>query len=205
MTRFNINCTLPPDGPLTFVSSPIARATLDIVLGCLNVLVIRTWSVLHLNVPCQSTPRIPKEHYMQTAYRLPSSVCWMLVFILALYCMLRKAWSDSSAVSSIEAAFAALSKEDGVPWARKHSFFAKMGDFSITFAKLQKRDWSTRPSSERTNIIIDLCQPPLIREPFGRDKTDVGTALVLNKTLQANSRRTKTMPYQVLFCMALLT
>lgn len=37
MTNFNINCTLPPENPTTFVA-PNARDTLDIVWDCLSIL-----------------------------------------------------------------------------------------------------------------------------------------------------------------------
>jgi hypothetical protein len=52
MKTFQPNCTFPPPGP-TFVSGPNVRSTFDIVWSCLSVIILSTWSILHLNVPEQ--------------------------------------------------------------------------------------------------------------------------------------------------------
>ncbi|XWW96120.1 hypothetical protein V2A60_004090 [Cordyceps javanica] len=105
--------------------------------------------------------------------------------------MVGKAWSDFRAVCSIEAEFAEWSKKDGVPWVRKHSYFANMGGFSITFAKLQARDSATptSPSSPRSAggsaATIDACQPQV-----AKPVEEVGTVA----KLQARDSETPTSP-----------
>ncbi|KAK6512551.1 hypothetical protein TWF481_001436 [Arthrobotrys musiformis] len=51
-SKFTPECTVPPPGT-TYVAAPTARSTLSIVWDCLGVLLLCTWSILHLNVPWQ--------------------------------------------------------------------------------------------------------------------------------------------------------
>jgi len=68
MAVFHSIYSLPPEGT-RFVSSPNARGTLDILWSCLSILVIGTWSILHLNVPPQSTPDGMYQTYMRMTIR----------------------------------------------------------------------------------------------------------------------------------------
>ncbi|KAF2152643.1 hypothetical protein K461DRAFT_226034 [Myriangium duriaei CBS 260.36] len=132
MTNFNVNCTLPVS-VVTFVGSPNVRGTLGIIWSCLSIILICTWSVLHLNVPVQATPRNKKERYVRAAARLWTKIFWMSVNVLAPEWSLGKAWSDYRAVSAAEADLNRLRLEDKVPWTRKHTYFTNMGGFTIKF------------------------------------------------------------------------
>jgi len=132
MTVFHSNCTLPPDGT-GFVLSPNARGTLDILWSCLSILVLSTWSILHLNVPTQSTPSGKTQNYKRKAIRFLAKLQWMAVNVVAPEWALGKAWSDYRSVSTFEEEFDVFRKVDEVPWSRAHTYFANMGGFAIRF------------------------------------------------------------------------
>lgn len=134
MIIFNSNCTIP-GGIVPFVAAPYIRGTLDIVWGCFSILLICTWSILHLNVPLQSTvnPDSRKQKYWRASHRFLTKAKWMLLNILAPEWPLGKAWSDSVCVKLVKDRFENLKKEDQVPWSTTHIYFANMGGFGIKF------------------------------------------------------------------------
>jgi len=97
MISFASNCTLPPKG-IGFVSAPEVRGTLDILWSCLATLVICTWSILHLNVPEQSTPNGKLQKYTRSSVRLFHKIKWLFVNILAPEWAFGKAFGDYSIV-----------------------------------------------------------------------------------------------------------
>ncbi|KAI1370650.1 hypothetical protein F4677DRAFT_457693 [Hypoxylon crocopeplum] len=159
MTKFEVQCTLPPSA-VTYVSAPNARGTLDIVWSCLGILLICTWSILHLNVPLQTTPSRKREKYLRGGFRVSNSIMWMLLNVLAPEWSLGKAWADYRAVCSVEADFNALKDEDGVPWTRMHTYLANLGGFTIKFEEL------TAPAPQPEGWVLDANQLLLARQ-FG--------------------------------------
>ncbi|KAH8812409.1 hypothetical protein F5884DRAFT_642544, partial [Xylogone sp. PMI_703] len=94
-------------------------------------LLICTWSILHLNVPPQSTPQGTVQKYARAAIRLASKIKWMLMNVVAPEWALGKAYCDYRSVLSLEASFATFQEIDSVPWSRTHTYFANMGGFAI--------------------------------------------------------------------------
>ncbi|KAH8897712.1 hypothetical protein GQ53DRAFT_884500 [Thozetella sp. PMI_491] len=157
MGKFNVQCSLPPD-VTTFVSSPDARGTLDIVWSCLGIMLICTWSILHPNVPFQTIPRRKKHKYTRAIFRIRKKLIWMLFNILAPEWSLGKAWADYQAVRTVEAEFDALKDEtqDDVEWTRTHTYLANMGGITILFD-------DSMISQERDRWILDASQLLLAR------------------------------------------
>ncbi|CAG8948237.1 unnamed protein product [Penicillium salamii] len=141
MTNFNSNCTLPPN-EVTFVTSPNTRGTLNIVWSCLAILLICTWSILHLNVPEQSITTNRKEQYTRALTRVFWKIAWMAMNLLSPEWALGKALADSGSVSCVAADFDEFSEMDDVPWTRTHTYFVNMGGIAIHF------DESTSPASQ---------------------------------------------------------
>lgn len=131
-TTFDSNCTIPQQD-VSFVSAPYIRGTLDIVWTCATVLLICTWSVLHLNIPISSTPSTSSQKYVRITRRTLTKATWMLFNLLAPEWPLAKALSDRLAVKSLDKDFEELSKQDEVPWSASHTYFANMGGFVIKF------------------------------------------------------------------------
>src|ERR1700761_2485781 len=125
MITLDSNCTIPPER-VAFVGAPNIRGTLDILWSCASVLLICTWSILHLNVPPQSTlaPGNKAQVFLRAVKRTRTKLAWMLLNILAPEWPLGKAWSDRRSVKLLRRSFEQWSAKDGVPWSDTHTYFA---------------------------------------------------------------------------------
>lgn len=132
MATFDIDCTLPP-AHTAFVRSPNARGTLDIVWGCLAVIVLCTWSVLHLNVPLQVVPRNRKQKFIRAINHTSSKLCWMFLNILAPEMPFAQAVNGIASEQLLKPGFDKWKEIDGVTWSRAHTQLANMGCFVIAF------------------------------------------------------------------------
>lgn len=132
MKSFQPNCTLPPPGP-GFVASPNMRSTLDIVWSCLSVILLSTWSVLHLNVPPQFDSRTWQQRLWKELWLTWRKVKWMLWALLAPELLLAKALDRYLSARGSVRAMKDLAEEDGTQWTLTHAFFADMGGFMVVF------------------------------------------------------------------------
>lgn len=157
MAIFSINCTLPPHGT-TFVQPPNARGTLDIVYSCLAVIVLCTWSILHLNVPVQITPANGRQKLVRGLNRTFTKLGWMAFNVLA------PEWPFSQAVCGLisehrlREKFDRYAQRDQVPWTASHTHLANMGGFVIRFGQtLQRPAHHGRAAEQRkdTQCIVD--------------------------------------------------
>ncbi|KAL2061799.1 hypothetical protein VTL71DRAFT_7177 [Oculimacula yallundae] len=103
-----------------FVREPDGRGTLNILLSCLTVLLLNTWTVLHLNIPPHTSPW---RNYLH-------KVKW---WIVALIC------PDGLAVSSCEqwrnARRSVKALKKTYPWwTVTHGFYAEMGGYRVVSA-----------------------------------------------------------------------
>lgn len=132
MTVFHTNCTLPHENT-GLVLSPNTRGTFNIVWACFSIFVLGTWSILHLNIPIQSTPKSKTQDFSRMTRRFWTKLKWMAVNIIAPEWAVGRAWSDYLSVSMLEQKFEAFRAVDQVPWSRTHTYFANMGGFAIRF------------------------------------------------------------------------
>ncbi|KAH8807781.1 hypothetical protein F5884DRAFT_857348 [Xylogone sp. PMI_703] len=100
-----------------FVQDPNGRGTLSILLSCLAVLLLNTWTVLHVNIPPHSTPF---RNYLH-------KIKW---WVVALIC------PDGLAVSSCEQWRNARSSVEALKkiypwWTMTHGFYAEMGGYRV--------------------------------------------------------------------------
>lgn len=65
------------------MSIPSTRGTLDLHWRCLSVSLLCTYSVLHLKLPNQSTPRTEKQQYTWLFLLSLNKVGWMLLTCIA--------------------------------------------------------------------------------------------------------------------------
>ncbi|CZR50406.1 uncharacterized protein PAC_00278 [Phialocephala subalpina] len=137
MTAFHTNCTLPISAPY-FVSAPNVRGTLDIVWNCLSVLLLCTWSILHLNVPVESYSTGTCQKYVRGMKRFGKKIKWMMFSLLAPEWLLGKALGDLMSASLLEKKFREFAYSDDVPWMKSHVFLANMGGFAIQFGALDQ-------------------------------------------------------------------
>lgn len=155
-STFDSNCTLPPSGT-SYVDSSNTRGTLDIVWSCAGILLICTWSIMHQNLPVQSTPRNKKQAFTRELQRSLTKIHWMLFNLLAPELLVSQAISDRLSAKVHRKRFQRWAERDGVEWTSTHSYFANMGGFVISFNPSRKgvatRDIEERAYAlERSNI-----------------------------------------------------
>ncbi|KAF8847290.1 hypothetical protein BDZ45DRAFT_665973 [Acephala macrosclerotiorum] len=132
MISFRTNCTLPGAAPY-FVSAPNVRGTLEIVWNCLSVLLLCTWSILHLNVPVQTHAAGTYQKHVRAMKRFGKKIKWMMFSLLAPEWLLGKALSDLMSASLLVKKFHEFTDTDDVTWTKSHVFLANMGGFAIQF------------------------------------------------------------------------
>ncbi|CAF9927166.1 MAG: hypothetical protein GOMPHAMPRED_004334 [Gomphillus americanus] len=139
MHSFTSSCTIPPEGT-NFVSSAPIRGTLQILWSSFSVLVLCTWSVVHLNVPPQVKVRTTTQKLRRVLHRLLPKVGWMLFNVLAPEWIITKALLDWLAVRQLQSRYKAQAAKDNVPWSKAHTHFANMGGFGVSFKHLSSID-----------------------------------------------------------------
>ena len=139
MHSFTSNCTVPPEGT-NFVGSPPIRGTLQILWSSFSVLILCTWSVVHLNVPSQVEVRTKTQKLSRSLHRFFPKVGWMLFNVLAPEWIITKAILDWLAVRQLQSKYEARAARDNVPWSKTHTHFANMGGFGVSFQHLSQVD-----------------------------------------------------------------
>jgi len=155
MAIFGTDCTLPPHGA-TFVQPPNARGTLDIVYSCLAVIVLCTWSILHLNVPVQVTPTDKRQRLMRSLFRTLTKVGWMAFNVLAPEWPFAQALCGLISQRRLQKEFDHYSECDQVPWTGSHTQLANMGGFVIRFDTLLQANHVVERRDD-TQCIVDEC------------------------------------------------
>lgn len=91
---FQPNCTIPPPGT-NYVSGPNTRSTLAILWNCLSIILLCTWSILHLNVPL-IRPRpgglLQKWHWQLLDASV--KIKWMVLTVLMPEYLMGKAFNE---------------------------------------------------------------------------------------------------------------
>ncbi|KAK1764579.1 hypothetical protein QBC33DRAFT_457146 [Phialemonium atrogriseum] len=132
MITFRPNCTLPTTAP-GFVASPDVRSTMSIVWSCLTVIILCTWSILHLNVPLQFNSKTWQQKLGRSLYLASRKAAWMLFTLLVPEFTMGKALGDLLDARASMKEIKAQADEDGVDWTVTHSLFANMGGFAVRF------------------------------------------------------------------------
>jgi hypothetical protein len=183
MPSFHPSCTLP-NGTVTFVSAPNVRGTGEILWSCLSILLLCTWSILHLNVPIevQEKPTSWINGIKQNLYLLWKKIKWMVFVLLAPEMLLGTAVADLLSALTSEIDMNQVAHEDGVSWSLTHGFFANMGGFSIHF------DGTPEP----IHIVVPDAVPSEDLEsnwessaPVGRDETESSRNSIQSDTINS--------------------
>ena len=128
------------------------RSTLDIVWACSAVIFLCTWSVLHLNLPVSSTPTSFWQRKLRMLVRFHRKAKWMAMNILAPEWAFGAAFNDWKIARDLDKDFQYFAERDKVPWTKKHTQFANMGGFQISFQ--ETKDPATISHSLEASCIV---------------------------------------------------
>lgn len=133
-TTFQTTCTTP-NTTTSFVSSPDARGTLDILWSCIITFITCTWSALYLNVPEQRNGRDPgwKGDLKWKLKAFWRKFKWFLITIVAPEILVAGNFVDLDCARKGVKLFEDFARIDGVPWTKAHSNLASMGGFCIRY------------------------------------------------------------------------
>ncbi|KAH6633863.1 hypothetical protein B0J18DRAFT_854 [Chaetomium sp. MPI-SDFR-AT-0129] len=145
MNNFQPRCTLPDSTPV-FVKGPDVRSTLDIVWSSVAIILLCTWSILHLNVPPQVRPLPPPKSTWETCrrafweawYPFSRKVKWMLLTLIVpeniFGVALAEFWTSWQCTKQIQGFQEHEEKlADEIEWTRTHTLYANMGGFVLKF------------------------------------------------------------------------
>jgi hypothetical protein len=140
-TTFEPECTEPKE-PVSFVSTPNSRGTLEILWSSLFTIFACTWTIQHPNVPEQRDGRFPgwKGDLRWGLRHAVESLKLAIATILAPEFVIYVARCELTVVRYVSRGLESFAKEDGVPWSRKHGHLAAMGGFIVRVKKAEGDD-----------------------------------------------------------------
>ena len=148
MISFQPNCTFPITAPSGFIRSPNIRSTIDIVWTCVSVIILSTWSVLHLTVPPDLKPQSTLQKTLKKLYILRRKLSWMAImlafpeYLVSLSTAnLFTSWVNTPGLKE-------LAEDDEVPWSLTHTVLANLGGVAIRFSDASKRELPERRSQQ---------------------------------------------------------
>ncbi|KAK5991482.1 hypothetical protein PT974_09765 [Cladobotryum mycophilum] len=133
MIQHTPNCTLPESTPSGFINAPKIRTTMQIVWSCLSVILLCTWSILHLNVPPHMTPDGSRQSMRKKLYLLLRKVYWMVVMLVAPEFLTIFTTKKMQGTRENHKELERLADHDDIPWTLLHTILADMGGFAIRF------------------------------------------------------------------------
>ncbi|KAL3429042.1 hypothetical protein BDV09DRAFT_190470 [Aspergillus tetrazonus] len=113
VVTFSPDCSFPTGIPSGFVKDPEIRSTMDIVWSCTSIIILSTWSVLHLTVPPDLKLQSKRQQFRKQVYLLSRKLVWMGIML------------------AFPEYLVELAREDGVPRSLAHTVLANIGGIAV--------------------------------------------------------------------------
>ncbi|EQK99052.1 hypothetical protein G6O67_000721 [Ophiocordyceps sinensis] len=134
MIQFSPTCSFPTTSPSGFVNSPDIRSTMDIVWSCTSIIILSTWSVLHLTVPPELKPQSKLQQLRKQAYLLGRKLVWMAIMLAFPEYLVGISTTNLFACWVNTPCLEELARDDGVPWSLTHTILANIGGIVLRFS-----------------------------------------------------------------------
>ena len=158
MIDFSPNCTFPTTSPSGFVLSSNIRSTMDIIWSCMSIIVLSTWSVLHLTVPPDIKPRFRSEWMRKQTYLLWRKLAWMGIMLAFPEYLVSICTTNLFSSLVNNPSLEKLAEVDNVPWSFTHTVLANMGGIAIRFSEPTQQP-AEEEQRQLRNGVNDLLQP----------------------------------------------
>lgn len=158
MRNFTPECTLPPNGTYSgYVHGVNTRSTLEIVWSCIGIIILCTWSILHLDLPADVVSKGFRQWICKHIYLLWRKVFWMGLKLFSPEFAATGCARKIFATRFNSAMLERLAHLDGVPWSLKHTILVDMGGIALRFL----------PTSAESEVILlsDLSTTPTENTP----------------------------------------
>ncbi|KAK5996334.1 hypothetical protein PT974_03089 [Cladobotryum mycophilum] len=108
---------------------------MSIVWSCISIIILSTWSILHLDIPAHITVSNRRERICRAVYLMWRKIFWMALKVFspefaATGCMRKLLTTKSNSAKLEQWAY-----YDGVPWTVTHTILVDMGGIALRFAK----------------------------------------------------------------------
>ncbi|KAL4811862.1 hypothetical protein BDW67DRAFT_189233 [Aspergillus spinulosporus] len=119
---------------------------MDIVWSCTSIIILSTWSVLHLTVPPDLKPQSKWQQLRKQIYLLSRKLVWMGIMLAFPEYLVGLSTTNLFASWVNNPRLKALARDDGVPWSLTHTVLANIGGIAVRFSET-----STQPRARKTN------------------------------------------------------
>ncbi|KAK4445262.1 hypothetical protein QBC34DRAFT_333429 [Podospora aff. communis PSN243] len=181
---FDVQCDPLPEHPV-LVSSPKIRGTYSIVWTCLSVVLLCTWTVLHLNVPIETEETKGFRGWLRRkAYLTTRATWWFLVALVApelIACAeVVKRLAARHNVKETNRFRGEKERENNqvAEWSLSHAFLANMGGFAITFKHCEPPPVHDAATGSSTSRDITAAPSTLPGDEKGLLKSNVSQQVV---------------------------
>lgn len=168
MITFQPNCTFPTTDPSGFVDGPNIRSTMNIVWSCVSIIILSTWSVLHLTVPPDITAKSRLQWFRKNIYLLQRKLKWMGIMLVFPEYLLGIGTTNLFAAWVNNPKLKELAQADDVPWSITHTIFANMGGIAIRFSEPGEQEVLNQqcPQPSEPSDLISAEKPISIPEKY---------------------------------------
>ncbi|KAL4762215.1 uncharacterized protein BDW70DRAFT_158878 [Aspergillus foveolatus] len=122
---------------------------MDIVWSCTNIIILSTWSVLHLTVPPDLKPQSKRQQFRKQIYLLSRKLVWMGIMLAFPKYLVGLSTTNIFAPCINNPRLKELAREDSVPWSLAHTVLANIGGIAVRFSET-----STQPRARKTNASL---------------------------------------------------
>jgi hypothetical protein len=104
------------------------------VWSCSSIIIISTWSVLHLTVPPDIEAKTMLQIMRKHVFLLQRKINWMVIMLMFPEYLLAIGTASLFAARENYKALQELADSDGVPWSRTHTIQADIGGIALRFS-----------------------------------------------------------------------
>ncbi|KAL6360662.1 hypothetical protein LRP88_06369 [Fusarium phalaenopsidis] len=124
---------------------------MEVVWSCTSIIILSTWSVLHLTVPPDVKPLSKLQRFRKHIYLLGRKLAWMGIMLVFPEYLVGISTTNLFASWVNNPRLKHLAAEDNVPWSLTHTILANTGGIAIRFSTPTTRGESHRPRRIHTD------------------------------------------------------
>jgi len=107
---------------------------MNVVWSCAGIIILSTWSILHLTVPPDVRAETKAENFWKEIYLLRRKLSWMFVMLMFPEYLLAIGAGNLIVAHQNNPVLEEQAETDKVPWSLTHTILADMGGIAIRFS-----------------------------------------------------------------------
>ncbi|KAI9373306.1 hypothetical protein BJX61DRAFT_541841 [Aspergillus egyptiacus] len=131
---------------------------MDIVWSCTSIIILSTWSVLHLTVPPDLKPQSKWQEFRKQVYLLGRKLAWMGIMLAFPEYLVGLSTTNLFVFWVNNPRLKDLARDDDVPWSLAHTGLANIGGIALRFSPPDTPGRQSRAPTQSGPS--DLAPPP---------------------------------------------